>query len=146
MTYGLLYGLAMIAHRTFDRTVSGIGWADAVRATLVWKVLGWAATLTVHLAGLVIVRMQSWGQGLVILNSFMPDGSSAGILSGLSIWVPILIALGMIGHVAAVVPKPRFSWGQEAVVAVKGFGYAALVVLLVCFGPGVGKSFIYIQF
>jgi alginate O-acetyltransferase complex protein AlgI len=146
IAYGFLYGLAMVAHRTFDRAVSGIGWADAVRATLTWKLIGWAATLTIHLAGLVIVRMPSWGQGLLILKSFVPDGSSAGILSGVPIWVPILIGLGMTGHVAAVLPRLRKSWGDDAGAAARGFGYAALVVLLVCFGPGVGQSFIYIQF
>jgi alginate O-acetyltransferase complex protein AlgI len=146
IAYGGLQGLAMMAHRTFDRAVRGNGWADTVRATAAWHVLGWAATMAVHLAGLVIVRMPSWEIGLAILGSFVPGGSSAGVLGGLSPFVPVLIGLGMVGHVAALVPKPKFVWGDNATTVVNGFGYALLIALLICFGPGVGQSFIYIQF
>jgi alginate O-acetyltransferase complex protein AlgI len=146
IAYGLLYGIAMIAHRTFDRAVAGIARFDALRATVAWQVISWTATMGVHLGGLIIVRMPDWGHGFAILRSFVPDGSSANLLGGLPVWVPLLIGLGLAGHVSAILPRPRLAWGEEATAAAKGFGYAALVAALLCFGPGVGKSFIYIQF
>jgi len=146
VVYGVLYGLAMIAHRTADRAVSGRAWADRVRATAAWSALGWAATMAVHLAGLVIVRMPSWAAGFTILSSFVPDGSSASALGGLPVFVPVLIGLGLIEHAAVVLPRPTIGWGETAAAVAKGFGYAVLIALLVCFGPGVGQSFIYIQF
>jgi len=136
----------MIAHRTADRAVSGRAWADRIRATAAWSALGWAATMAVHLAGLVIVRMPSWAAGFTILSSFVPDGSSASALGGLPVFVPVLIGLGLIEHAAVVLPRPTIGWGETAAAVAKGFGYAVLIALLVCFGPGVGQSFIYIQF
>jgi hypothetical protein len=102
--------------------------------------------MSVHIAGLVIVRMQTWDHGFAILKSFVPSGSSASLLAGLPVWVPLLIGLGMVGHLAAIVPRPNWTWGEEGTAVAKGFGYAGLVATLLCFGPGVGKSFIYIQF
>ena len=149
MVYGLLYGLAMIAHRMFDRAVKGITWADAVRASIGWQVLGWATTITIHLqAGLVIVRMPSWAVRLsTILRSFVPNGSSPGLLfPGVPPGVPFLIGLGLVGHLSALLPRPTWAWGDNLGSAIRGLGYAVLVAGLVCFSPGVGKSFIYIQF
>jgi alginate O-acetyltransferase complex protein AlgI len=146
VAYGLLHGLAMIAHRTFDHAVKGIAWADRLRATIAWQILGWAATMAVHVAGLVIVRMPTWGAGFAILQSFVPDGSSGSLLGGLPIWVPLLIGMGMTGHLAALFPRGYVKGSHEVFAVMKGLAYAGLVAVLSCFGPGVGKSFIYIQF
>lgn len=146
VAYGLVQSLAMIAHRTLDRAVAGVRSVEAVRSTAGWAVLGWAATMTVHVTSLVLVRARTWDDAAAVLNSFVPDGSSPGLLSGLSILVPVLIGIGLFGHVLAFVPNAGRVAASDAGAWVKGFGYAILVALLIAFGPAVGKSFIYIQF
>jgi len=66
---------------------------------------------------------------------------------GMPLPVPILLALGLAGHLADRLKANRVverlagsgDW-------LRGFGYAAAVVMLVTLSPGVGKSFIYIAF
>src|SRR5262245_18004504 len=57
LVYGLYNGVLMSLHRAYDRAVTGIPWADAVRATWAWKLVAWFATFVQLLAGLVLVRM-----------------------------------------------------------------------------------------
>ena len=144
LLYGVYNGLLMSFHRVYDRAVTGIPWADAVRASNGWKLFAWATTAGQLLVGLVLIRMESWAGGWRMLESL------AGIGDGGTSWlpaaVPVLIVFGLAGHLAAVSREAlggmKIAWPEP----VRAFGAAAAVVLLVTLGPGVGKTFIYIQF
>ena len=66
---------------------------------------------------------------------------------GAIITVPVLVypllLLGVAGHLWALVPKVQW---LDRFAPLRGLSYAAAVVLLVCFSPGVTQSFIYIAF
>ena len=59
--------------------------------------------------------------------------------------VPLLILLGLFGHIAAIVRSrvnvrvPNFEWPQVTATVLA-------IACVVTFSPGVGKTFLYIQF
>jgi alginate O-acetyltransferase complex protein AlgI len=144
LLYGVYNGALMSLHRVYDRAVTGIAWLDAVRAGTGWKLFAWAATALQLLVGLVLVRMESWAGGWTLLQSLAGIGD--GLPSSVPPAVPALILFGLAGHIAAVAREAfgglRVTWPEPA----RAFASAAAVVLLVTLGPGVGKTFIYIQF
>lgn len=155
LVYGLYNGVLMSLHRVYDRAVTGIAWADALRAGVGWKLFAWAAATAQLLAGLVVIRMESWAGGGMMLESlfgFGPDPTAAagpvaaGWVGGVPVVVPGLILLGLAGHLAAVGRDALGGVRLRFPEPVRAFGAAAAVVTLVTLGPGVGKTFIYIQF
>ena len=101
------------------------------------------------LFGLVLIRMTSWETGLRLQASLLGLGSGEGSALG-SVPLPViaLMLAGLAGHFGACLPGLS-AWlqrpGRSQNLAL-GAGYAASVVLMVAFGPGVSKSFIYIAF
>jgi alginate O-acetyltransferase complex protein AlgI len=138
--YGVWNGVLMCAHRAWDRTLTGVEWADAVRATWAWKLAAWAATLWLTVAGLVLVRMTSWETGAVLARSWCGLDAVAGA-GAIPIWVPALVALVAVGHAVSErrglldLPSP-----------VRAAAYVGVVVLLVTLGPAGTRPFIYFVF
>lgn len=151
LAYGLFNGILISLHRMFDRSATGIEWLDVVRASFVWKLLAWAATTFQFLILLIMVRMPDWEGGLLMMRSlagvafeptrtlpipaFVPTSGW-----GLPAVVPLLIAVGMSGHLWGLLREPRIPMPVQMVAA------TVAVVLIVTLGPGVAKTFIYIQF
>lgn len=155
VAYGLLNGVLMGLHRTYDRTMTGLGWTHRVRASAGWTAVAWAATMFQLLAGLILIRMADWHGGLLMIRSLVgfgfepavgttPAAAFAPWVWGAPLAVPVLMFLGLADHLGAVaravgarlpVPEPA-----------RAFAAAACAVLIVTLGPGVGKTFIYIQF
>jgi alginate O-acetyltransferase complex protein AlgI len=142
LVYGVLNGALMGLHRAFDRALSGITWAVRLRSGLIWKLAAWGMTMLVLLPGLILVRMPDWGTGLTIMRSLIGLGIDSGT-AGVPVWVPMLVILGLAGHVSELC-RGRITF--ELPEGVRAVGYAAAVACLVTFTPGVGKAFIYIQF
>ena len=143
LAYGIVNGVLMAAHRAFDRGLTGIGWADRLRASLPWQLLAWGATMLQLLAGLILIRMPDWAVGGALLGSLVGAGAGGG--AGTPVWVPVLVAAGLAGHAGELI-RARVGPGFTLPEGVRAVGYAAAAALLVTFAPGVGKSFIYIQF
>jgi hypothetical protein len=61
------------------------------------------------------------------------------------VWVPTLLVLVVIGHVVGGL-RERLRLRGELPAVVRAAGYVGVVVLLVTLSPGVGKTFIYLQF
>jgi D-alanyl-lipoteichoic acid acyltransferase DltB (MBOAT superfamily) len=145
LVYGLYNGLLMSLHRAYDRAVTGIPWADAVRATWAWKLVAWAATFGQLLAGLVLVRMADWATGWVMLRSLFALDVLAGWSAAVPVWVPMLLLLVAVGHLFSGL-RDRVCGLLELPSGVRAAVYVGAVVLLVTLSPGVAKTFIYIQF
>ena len=145
MVYGVYNGLLMSLHRIYDRTVSGVSWVDRCRKSTAWAIVSWAFTFLQLLLGLILIRMANWQSGGTIVQSLFDFGPASLLRKETPPLVPMLILLGLFGHVAAVVRSrvsvrvPYFEWPRvmATVLAIAG---------VVAFSPGVGKTFLYIQF
>jgi alginate O-acetyltransferase complex protein AlgI len=144
LVYGLYNGVLMSLHRAFDRAVGPAAWRESIG----WKAMAWVATFFQLLLGLVLIRMTSWSGGLLVMQSLVGLGHGAGPISSVPLPVFPLLALGLAGHLFALVPKrePLLVRYDGVVAVARGVGYAAAAVLLVTLGPGVTQTFIYIAF
>lgn len=145
LAYGAYNGLLMGLHRAFDRTFPNAAW----RKRPAWIAFAWAATAYQLLFGLVLIRMNNWETGLQLQASLLGIGTGGGTaLTRVPLPVIVLMLAGLAGHIGAA--RPGISiWlrrpGRMQNITL-GAGYAASVALLVAFGPGVTKSFLYIAF
>jgi D-alanyl-lipoteichoic acid acyltransferase DltB (MBOAT superfamily) len=150
--YGALNGVLVCLHRAYDRALTGIPWADAVRGSLAWKVIAWAGTAFQFLVVLILVRMTGWANGWLMTESMVGvphEGTTDS--PGFVAWapavpatVPLLIALGMSEHVAGLFRDAGVPvrWPEPLRMLLA----AALVAGVLAFGVGTVKPFIYIQF
>jgi alginate O-acetyltransferase complex protein AlgI len=145
LVYGVYNGVLMSMHRAWDRTLSGRAWADALRATWAWKLGAWFVTLLAVAAGLVLIRMPDWAAGWLMLRSLFALDLLNTWSAAVPVWVPLLLVLVGAGHLFSGL-RDRVCGLLELPAAVRAGIYTAVVVLLVTLTPGVGKTFIYIQF
>lgn len=142
LVYGVYNGVLMCLHRAFDRAVGEAPW----RNSSLWKGIAWFATGYQLVLGLVLIRMTNWNSGgqvllsLVGVGSASPDTPAALPLAA----VAVLLVAGLFGHLWEVL-RPRLPVRRDGS-RIRGVGYALAVFLLVAFGPGATKSFIYIVF
>jgi D-alanyl-lipoteichoic acid acyltransferase DltB (MBOAT superfamily) len=155
LAYGAFNGLLMSLHRAYDRAVTGVGWIDVVRASPGWKVAAWAGTAFQFLVGLILIRMTDWDGGLLMMRSLAgvdwqpTSAESAGFMpwvAGAPLAVPVLIGLGLAGHLGGLLRDVGIGWPDRVPEMVRSATAAAAVGLVVTLGPGVIKTFIYIQF
>ncbi len=142
LAYGLSNGVLMAVHRVFDQRVGEAGW----RRSWWWAVIAHAGTLYQLVLGLVLIRMTSWAGGGTMFGALVglnhpPTGEAA--FPTVPVLVYPLLLLGVAGHLWALLPKVRW---LDRLAPLRGLGYAAAVVLLVCLGPAATQGFIYIAF
>jgi alginate O-acetyltransferase complex protein AlgI len=156
LVYGAFNGVLMSLHRAYDRAATGVPWADALRATAGWKVVAWVGTAYQFLIGLILVRMVDWDGGLLMMRSLAGVGHAAGPESspGFTAWgslgvplvVPLLIALGLSGHVVGLLRAIGLPIPERPPDPLRMIAAAVAVAGVVVFSHGVAKTFIYIQF
>jgi alginate O-acetyltransferase complex protein AlgI len=156
LVYGAFNGVLMCLHRAYDRAATGVPWADALRASAGWKVLAWVGTAYQFLIGLILVRMASWDGGLLMMRSLAgvdhPAGPAAspGFVTwgpiGVPLVVPVLIVLGMSGHLIGLLRSIGLPIPERPPDSLRMAAAAVAVAGAVAFSPGVAKTFIYIQF
>ncbi len=156
LAYGLFNGVLMALHRMYDRAATGVPFFDALRASYPWKLIAWAATTFQFLVLLILVRMPDWEGGLLMMRSLAGFAFEPTLVlpipaytppSGWSIpaAVPLLVIVGMNGHVWGLL-KELLPVPERIPVPMQMAAAAVAVVLIVTLGPGVAKTFIYIQF
>jgi alginate O-acetyltransferase complex protein AlgI len=145
LVYGLFNGVLMCLHRVFDQALTGKPWADAIRSSLVWKFTAWLATMFMIGTGLILIRMNDWHGGAILMRSLMPTDVLAAWSRSVPVWVPVLVALVLAGHLFSGVRR-KVCGLLELPSGVRAAVYVATVALLVVFAPGIGKTFIYIAF
>ena len=144
LAYGLYNGLLICLHRAFGRAATGVRWMDAMRATWTWAILSWAITFAQLTAMLILVRMNSWADGWLMLKSFAAPDAWGALPASVPVWVPLLLLLVAAGHLFGKL-KPRLGeW--ELPSPLRAAGYVAAVLALVTLTPGVTRTFIYVQF
>ena len=142
LVYGLYNGVLMALHREYDLRVGAASW----RKSWWWAVLAHAGTLYQLVLGLVLIRMTSWGGGGTMFGALLGmthEPTGGAMFNAVPVLVFPLLLLGVAGHLWALVPQERW---LDRLAPLRGLGYAAAVVLLVCLGPGATQSFIYIAF
>ena len=143
LAYGLYNGVLMSLHRVCDRSLGGR--IDALRATVLWKFVGWAATFWLVTAGLILIRMPSWETGGTLFRAMLGIDLFSTWSGVIPVWVPILFALGIAGHVLSGL-RGKVCSLLEMPPAIRAAAYVAVVVLMIVLSPGVGKTFIYLAF
>jgi alginate O-acetyltransferase complex protein AlgI len=145
LTWGLYNGVLLSLHRVFDRAVTGRPWADRCRANPAYRLLAVAATFLLVAFGLVLVRAQDWSACWLVEGSLAGLGGAATAARWVPAWVPVLVGMVAAGHAFSGVRQRRCGVFDLPPLLRAG-AYVAAVVLLVAFGPGSGKAFIYFQF
>ncbi|MBN9122390.1 MAG: MBOAT family protein [Planctomycetes bacterium] len=143
LAYGVYNGLLICLHRAFDRAATGVRWLDAVRATRLWAVLAWGLTLSQLVAMLILVRMESWADGWLMLKSFAASDVWGAWSPRVPVWVPLLVVAVAVGHLFG---KLKSRWGYVVPSPVRAAACVAALFAVVTLTPGVTKTFIYIQF
>ncbi|WP_149110317.1 MBOAT family O-acyltransferase [Limnoglobus roseus] len=135
LVYGVYNGVLMSVHRA-------MGSPGRLRSSAAWRMLAWTATFAQLLLGLILIRMTTWADGGTMLAAIC--GVTDGV-RGVPAVVPLLVLLGMAGHgwelLCERLPALKADW-EPLRVANAAVSLAAVVV----FSPGVGKTFLYIQF
>jgi alginate O-acetyltransferase complex protein AlgI len=144
--YGVYNGVLMILHRVWDRAFAGplSGW-KGLRAMVLWKSVAWFSTLVQVAAGLILIRMSNWESGRILLRSLLAVDVLETWSGAIPIWVPCLLVLVAVGHVLSGM-RNRVCGLLEMPSTVRALVYTVAAVLLVTLSPGVGKTFIYLQF
>jgi alginate O-acetyltransferase complex protein AlgI len=142
--WGLYNGVLLCLYRVYNRSLKGRAWADRVRGNLLYRVLAVPATLIQVLTGLVMVRTQHWA-GCWRMEAALLGWCDALGSSAVPAWVPLLVGMVAAGHLIGGL------WGRRSVLldlplSLRAAVYVAAVALLVVFGPGSTKAFIYFQF
>jgi alginate O-acetyltransferase complex protein AlgI len=140
--YGLWNGLLVCAHRVWDRRLTGVPWAEAVRGSAAWTCVAGAATFWLTVAGMILVRAPGWDAGGVLVRSWCALDLAA---DGVPVWVVGLVGLVALGHAFSGVRGATCRL-LELPTAVRAAAYVGMVVLLVTLGPAAGRPFIYFVF
>jgi hypothetical protein len=92
---------------------------------------------------LVFVRSESWAGCTRVLGSLF--GQATAGLGDVPGWVPLLVGFVAAGHAFSGMRGLRCGVLTLPAMA-RSLTYAAAVALIVVFGPGASKAFIYFQF
>lgn len=143
--WGVYNGILLSIHRIYDRALRGRDWADALRTHPLFRLGAVASTLLLILSGFVFIRAESWSGCWLVERSWFDWQLSLAGTYWLPVWVPCLVGLVAIGHLFSGLRDARCGLLQLPPLLRAG-AYVTAVVLLVVFGPGTGKAFIYFQF
>lgn len=142
--WGFYNGVLLTLHQAYDHALKGYVFADRLRGSLFFRSTAVVATLFFVLAGLVLVRTQSWNGFWVVERSLIGWSSSAG-QRWVPPWVPMSIGMVALGHlIGGLRGSPSNVLNIPA--PLRAAVYTAAIVLLVAFGPFTGNPFIYFQF
>ncbi len=145
LVYGLYNGLLMCLHRAWDRALTGVRWADAIRSSWIWALVAWIATLAQVTAGLVLIRMNSWADGWLMLKSLAAFDVWSAWSERVPVWVPLLMLAVVCGHIRGGL-RDKLGSRWELPSPLRAVGYVAIVLALVTLTPGETRTFIYVQF
>lgn len=142
--WGFFNGVLLALHRAYDRLLTGRTWADQIRTSGGFKLLAVPCTFYLVAVGLVMARAQTWPACWQVEQAMLGLGS-AGLTHWVPVWVPLLVGLVALGHLFSGLRDLRCGL-LELPPLLRAGAYVAAVVLVVTFGPGATKAFIYFQF
>ncbi len=142
--WGFYNGVLLAGHRLYDRALTGRPWADALRRAAWFRLLAVLGTFVLVAAGLVLVRSESWAGCWLVQTSLLGGGPVSGTAE-VPFWVPLLVGMVAVGHLWSGLRERRCAL-LETPGPVRAGAYVAALLLVVVFGPGAVKAFIYFQF
>jgi alginate O-acetyltransferase complex protein AlgI len=145
VVWGAYNGVLLTLHRIYVRAVDSGGWLQAVRAHPMFRLLAVTATFVLVTFGWVLFRSENWTKCGLLASSLAGLGVPAAAVHWVPGWVPLLVVLFAIGHLFGGL-RDRLCGLLDLPPVVRAGAYVTAVVLLIAFGPGTGKVFIYFQF
>lgn len=142
--WGAYNGVLLVLHRIYDRLLADWEWAVRLRRTPAFRVVAVLATFLLVSVGLVMVRSQTWAGCWLVERSLVGLSYEAS-----TYWVPtqvpLLVGLVVLGHLFSGLRDVRCGV-LELPSFLRAASYVTAVILVVVFGPGTTKAFIYFQF
>ncbi|MFN4260049.1 MAG: MBOAT family O-acyltransferase [Gemmataceae bacterium] len=142
--WGFYNGVLLVLHRVYDQTLTRFAWAERLRGGRAYRLLAVVCTLVMVCFGLVLVRSESWS-GCWLVQSSLLGGGPALATRWVPAWVPLLVGLVAAGHLFSGLRNVRCGLWRLPALA-RASAYAVATLLIVAFGPGTTKAFIYFQF
>jgi alginate O-acetyltransferase complex protein AlgI len=142
--WGFYNGVLLMLHRIYDRALAGQEWAERLRGSAAFRLLAVMATFLMVAFGLVLVRSESWAGCWQVEQSLL-GGSGAEAARWVPAWVPLLVAFVVAGHMFSGL-RGRRCGVLELPPLIRAGSYVTAVALLIAFGPGATRAFIYFQF
>jgi alginate O-acetyltransferase complex protein AlgI len=143
--WGLYNGVLLVLHRLYDRAARGLPWAQRMRGLAVYRGAAVLATFVLVAVGLVLVRAQCWADSRLLESALLCGVGPAAALRWVPAWMVLLVGMVAVGHLLGGLAD-RVQSGLELAPPLQAAVYVAALVLVVVFGPGAGKAFIYFQF
>jgi alginate O-acetyltransferase complex protein AlgI len=141
--WGAYNGVLLVLHRIYDGLLSGRAWADRVRGSTAFRAAAVLGTFFLVATGLIMVRSQTWSGCWLVERSLA--GAAYEAESWIPTQVPLLVGMVVLGHLFSGLRNLRCGLLELSPV-LRAAAYVATVVLVVVFGPGTTKAFIYFQF
>jgi alginate O-acetyltransferase complex protein AlgI len=142
--WGFYNGVLLALHRVYDHALGGRAWLERLRAVWAFRLFAIVGTFVLVAIGLVMVRCESWADCWLVEQVWLGGIGSVGA-HWLPAWVPLLVGMVTLGHLFSGLRGRRCGL-LDLPPLLRAAAYVAAVVLLVAFGPGVTKAFIYFQF
>jgi alginate O-acetyltransferase complex protein AlgI len=142
--WGLYNGVLLALHRLYDHALAGRAWADRLRGHPAYRLVAVLGTVFLVASGWVLFRGESWPACWLLERSLLGWGQAAGT-HWVPAWVPLLVGLVAAGHLFSGLRERRCGL-LELPPLLRAAAYLAAVVLVVAFGPGATRAFIYFQF
>jgi alginate O-acetyltransferase complex protein AlgI len=143
--WGFYNGVLLVLHRLWLRVLSGRESAERLRRTPAYRLVAVLATFLLVAVGLVLVRSESWAGCWLVERSLLGGASASELTRWVPAWVPFLVSLVVAGHLFSGLRGTRCRL-LELPPLLRAGSYVAALVLIVAFGPGATKAFIYFQF
>ena len=142
--WGFYNGVLLALHRLYDHALGDRPWLKALRAAPAFRLVAILGTFALVAIGLILVRAESWDGCRLIERSWL-GASGGGAVRWVPAWVPLLVGMVALGHMFSGLRDLRCGVLEMRPPA-RAAAYVAAVVLIVAFGPGATKAFIYFQF
>jgi len=141
--WGFYNGVLLALHRLYDHALGDRPWLVRLRAVWAFRLFAVLGTFALVAVGLIMVRAESWAMCWTVEKAWL--GGAALGTHWVPVWVPPLIGMVVLGHLFSGLRERRCGL-LDLPPLVRAAAYVTAVVLLVAFGPGATKAFIYFQF
>jgi alginate O-acetyltransferase complex protein AlgI len=142
--WGLYNGVLLALHRLYDHALTGRPWADRLRGYPAFRLGSILGMVFLVASGWVLFRGESWAGCWLLERSLLGWGPAAGT-HWVPAWVPLLVGMVAAGHLISGLRGRRCGL-LELPPLLRAATYLVAVVLVVAFGPGATRAFIYFQF
>jgi alginate O-acetyltransferase complex protein AlgI len=143
--WGFYNGVLLAMHRLYEHAFGDRPWLARLRAAWAYRLAAILGTFLLVAVGLVMVRSESWSGCWLVEQALLGWDVAPAAARWVPAWVPLLVGMVALGHIFSGLRNLRCGLLRLPPV-LRAAAYVAAVVLIVAFGPGATKAFIYFQF